>query len=404
MKIYMISSFFLPTIGGVENHVFNLSKSLVKKGHEVTVLHSVNDKNLKEFEEIEGVKIKRFFYTDLLANNKLLNRFSNGSSLGFLSGFLKKMSKNAGGKKILKFLSESKDNSVIIHQHDFISNIITTKRLSRKYNVFFTNHTGEYLFLKKLPFNKIILKLLLKHFISIIGPSGELSDIKFLNKNNSYYIPNGVDSDKYFIVDDLEKEKIRSEFGFNNDELVILCPRRWAPTKGVKYFIESIPLVLNNVKNVKVRFIVSGNDYPHYPEYKDEIMRLIKILNLEKKIDLIGDIPYELMDKYMKLSDIVVIPSLMEATSLAALEAMACGNAVVGTCVGGFPEIIKSGRNGLLVEPKNVQQLAGAIIELVLNDSKRKQFGEESRNLVEKEYSWDIIAEKTINVYRGINV
>ncbi len=78
-----------------------------------------------------------------------------------------------------------------------------------------------------------------------------------------------------------------------------------------------------------------------YPEYRDEILNIIKNKSLREYVYLQGNIDYKIMNELIKMSDIVTIPSLMEAISLSALEGMACGKIIIGTNVGGFPQIIK---------------------------------------------------------------
>jgi glycosyltransferase involved in cell wall biosynthesis len=79
-------------------------------------------------------------------------------------------------------------------------------------------------------------------------------------------------------------------------------------------------------------------------------------------------VPFDEMPEVYRAADIVVIPTVYaEGTSLACLEAMACGKAVVATFVGGLPELIMDGYNGLLVEPTAAGVRAG--IERLLSDS-----------------------------------
>ena len=81
----------------------------------------------------------------------------------------------------------------------------------------------------------------------------------------------------------------------------------------------------------KFQAVFIGNDYEDYPEYKEEILKFISEHNLEKYIKLLGNIEYENMNKITVASEIIVIPSLMEAVSLSMLESMACGKIVVGS-------------------------------------------------------------------------
>jgi glycosyltransferase involved in cell wall biosynthesis len=102
------------------------------------------------------------------------------------------------------------------------------------------------------------------------------------------------------------------------------------------------------------------------------------------------------------MADLVVIPSLMEAVSLSALEAMASGKPVIATEVGGLPEIIKDEVTGLLVPPRDPTALADAIVRLHSDYSLRNSLASQGRALAVERYSWDFIAKKTLTFYRGL--
>ena len=95
--------------------------------------------------------------------------------------------------------------------------------------------------------------------------------------------------------------------------------------------------------------------------------------------------------------DVSILPSLMEATSIAGLEAMACGLPLIGTNVGGIPVIIKDGETGILVEPRSPEQLAEALNKLSEDREYAKQLGVRSLERARKDFSWDVIADITVN-------
>lgn len=401
--IYMITTLFYPSIGGVENHVYNLSREFIKKGYKVKVINPVINLPKSEiyfFDEIEIHKVS----VGNEKNEKQYLRYKEKSSqniIGMLNGYKRKYYYNKFKDKLYEYINKEiiLDNcdEIIIHQHDFISSIKLSKKLSHRYNIVFTNHTGEFLFLKKLPFNNIIIKLLTNHFKYILAPSYELADFKGIRQNNTFsFLSNGVDVERFCVISNDMKIKLREKYNLSKDKVIIFSPRRWAPTKGIIYLVKAIK-ELNNNDNIV--FIFGGNDYADYPEYKEEILNYIEYNNLQSKVKLLGDIEYSIMDEYIKLSDIVIIPSLMEAISLSALEAMACGKPVISTNVGGMPQIISENKTGLLVEPRNEIELSKAIMKLVNNSELREQIGKNSRRFVEKTYSWASIANETELIY-----
>ena len=131
-------------------------------------------------------------------------------------------------------------------------------------------------------------------------------------------------------------------------------------------------------------------------------MSFIEDKDVRASVVLLGDIPHTEIQKYYQISDIVVLPSLMEATSLSGLEAMSCGKPLLGTDVGGIPEIIEDGKNGCLVPPENEKKIADAL-NVMLNDRERlNKMGKYGRFLATERFSWHQVAENTLAVYEQV--
>lgn len=405
--IYMISSLFYPSIGGVENHIYNLSKTLMLNNENlfVKILKPVINLKNNNIYFIDGIEVHEISVGND-RDEEIYNNFkekSKGNLIGFFYGYRRKSFFNRYRNEIYQYIEkeiQKEKQKFIIHQHDFISNIMLSKMLAKKYKVIFTNHTGEYLFLKKIPIiNNILIKILTNHFSYIIGPSDELSDFeKIRNKKTFCYLPNGVDTERFFMVSSEQKLNLRKEMSISEDEIIVFSPRRWAPTKGIIYLVKAIKEIMNQTdKNIK--FYFAGNDYGDYKEYRQEILNYIDENNLKKYIVFLGNVDYQKIDFYYKISDVVILPSLMEAVSLGALEAMSCGKIMIGTKVGGFPQIITSGENGVLIESKNEKEVTEIILKVSENLARYENMGVNARKFVEVNYSWNEIARKTMEIY-----
>jgi len=148
-----------------------------------------------------------------------------------------------------------------------------------------------------------------------------------------------------------------------------------------------------------VRF--AGSDSNDYPWYAKEVMDILRSLP-ENTYELLGSLDQnQLRDEYLR-SDVVVIPSLMEATSLAAMEGMSCGLPVLSTNVGGMPDVVVSPLIGWLVEPRDSAALRDALSSIIANRSVLGTMGAEARNFVLAERSWDKISERTLLVYDDV--
>ncbi len=164
--------------------------------------------------------------------------------------------------------------------------------------------------------------------------------------------------------------------------------------KGLPVLIQAAPKILANLPAVE--FWVVG---------KDKAIQRMKALCYEKKVEskfhFFGWIPHnELLNLYAQ-ADVFVMPSLLEAFGVVFLEAMACGIPVIGTRVGGIPELIQDGYNGLLVDPDNPDALAQAIVRVLTDDILWKQLQEAG---LKTAYHFDVkrMMQCTYKIYEAL--
>lgn len=396
MNIAFLSVFnYGSNIGGVENHIYFMSNELKKMGNDIIIFQPIEEcKANKEKINIDNITIIYIPIKSLKIFN-FLSRFNGNKFFGFLTAFLNKakfiLSYRKIAKEILKYDID------IIHQHDFISNIFTTKYLHKKNKkIILTNHTGEYLFFKKNIYGRFLLKYLLRHYDAIIGPSLELTPFNF--HGNVYTIHNGVNNSIFYEFNKTKKSQLRTKYNYKEEEILIFCPRRWAPTKGVIYLIESI---INNEYPSNYKFLFAGSDYEGYSAYRNKINKILYEHNISKnQVVKLGNLNINDMCIYYNISDIVVIPSLMEAVSLSAIEAMATGTPVISTNVGGMPELIENNKNGLLIQPKSEKEIYDAIMKLK-DKTLYNKIKSESIKTANK-FSWESIAKQTFSLYLQI--
>ncbi len=149
---------------------------------------------------------------------------------------------------------------------------------------------------------------------------------------------------------------------------VVLTICRINPQKGLEYLVKASQAVVKKVPNV--RFVVRA--YASEVEYKRSLLKLITDCNMQDHFKIIEEFsPYEEIPQYMAASDVFVLPSISEGLPVVILEAMACGVPVIGTKIGGISDVVINEYNGLLVEPKDVQGLADAIIRVLSDENLR---------------------------------
>jgi glycosyltransferase involved in cell wall biosynthesis len=139
-----------------------------------------------------------------------------------------------------------------------------------------------------------------------------------------------------------------------------------------------------------------AGDGPLRPELEREAARL----GVEDRVRFLGhreDVP-----DLLAASDVFALPSLYEGSSLALLEAMAAGRAVVSSSIGGTAELIEDGANGLLVPPGDVGALSSAIRRLLRDDGLRARLGAEGRDRVEASFAERATADAVEGVYSEV--
>lgn len=192
------------------------------------------------------------------------------------------------------------------------------------------------------------------------------------------------------------REQCREKLGLPLDGGLILFVGSLTPYKGPDILVRAMTKVINGVPDIKLVFVGSG-------KMESELKGLAKRLNVDKCIKFAGFVEEDLKHLYYKATDVFCLPSTMstESFGIVNLEAMACGVPVVASKIGGIPDVVKDGENGLLVPPTDSEALADAMIYLLENEEVREKMGKKGREKV-GDYSWGRIAKETEKVYEGL--
>lgn len=373
MKIFYLTQDYPPLIGGIAAHVWELSNSISKLNHDVHIItDKINDNN----------------YHDKNTSNYHVHRID-------VSGYTtRKFFSYLQRTRSIIFDNISESDDVIVHSHNEYRDNILMYFLPRKFHKIYTCHSSMYLNLHEQG-KTLQLKIRSNSADYLIAPSKELLDVASLYGrfiNGKKYIPNGVDDQKFY-PDNEKREKFRSEHNINTNTLVILCPRRLVEKNGVIYLIRAFNDLIKSQENL--RLIIVG-DGPLNAKLISE-----QTPEARERTLWLGSIPNEKMIDIYNAADVVVLPSLKEATSIAGLEAMACEKMLVGTRVGGIPDIIINDYNGFLVKPKNYQDISNTLSSIIENKRRILDWGINSRNKIENEFSWSNISQKTLEVYKS---
>lgn len=221
----------------------------------------------------------------------------------------------------------------------------------------------------------------------------ELMKKYFVEGDKIRVIYNGVDTKRF--NPDVKGESIRKFYRIGSSPTVLYLGRL-APYKGVQFLIETIPKVLKELPDAK--FLIGGAMRYDIAD----LGRMIKKLKIKDSVAFTGYVPNGDVPKLYACCDIFCYPSLWEGFGLTPAEAQACGKPVVAFNTCAIPEVVKNGRTGLLVEPRNVDALAKALVSLLINEERRFNMSLEARKRVLQLFSWDKAAEQTLQIYREV--
>jgi len=244
-------------------------------------------------------------------------------------------------------------------------------------------------------FKKKILYIVLSYFTQRIIVVSKLikeniATFPFIKMGKSETIVNGVSFNVDGTVDRIKKRK---EIGLSHDDFVIGTVGRLFKEKNIEMQLEMIGLLVNIIPNIKL--VIVSKKY----DYLKKLEIIIKRLHIKNNVIFTGlrrDIPEILLT-----FDVFVMSSFSEGSSIAMIEAMYSGLAIVVSDVGGNSEIVINNKNGLLFDVNDIKMFCGHIQSLYKNEKYRLQLGKNAKLSTEK-YSMKKMVEKYENIYDNL--
>lgn len=381
----MVISQFHPMIGGAERQAQLLSRKLIEKEHEVHVVTGWWNLKTPHKEIIDGIKIYRNFTFWGMFGIKGI-RALGGLIYMLTLGFY--------------LLIHSRQYNIIhVHQalHPAFVSIVVGKQLLNKPVVVKTASSGmtsDIRQLKGYPLGNLQLRYLIKQMGVLVANSKaggkEFNDIGFL-ESQIEYIPNGV----------ILPQNRKVNYGQMKQ---VMTTSRLSKEKGIDILLRAWAHVMLQEKSLKL--IILGNG-----PLEEELKSLSESLGVMESVKFLGMI--ENVMEHVKQADLFVLPSRTEGLSNALLEAMSYGLPCIATNVGGNIELMGEdgnrnighgdfiiAKNGLLVNPDDVEGLSRAMLYLIRNGMKREELGNQARLSIQENYSIDLIADKYIGLYQ----
>jgi len=364
--------YYPPNIGGVETVFENLCQGLAHRGHTVIIVTS-RLTGTKSFEIDDGVTIyrvrvpqrgARYWFTFL--SIPLVLKYARKTDLIHTTTYNGAIPAWLASKLLRK--------KCIITVHEILGVIWRA----------FPGIGGFSARLHQL-FERLIISLSFDRFVAVSEyTKGSLKHLDISDAKTTV-IYNGIDQGLFNPVK-MGNNKVKQQLNLKN-EFIYMYYGRPGISKGVKYLVQAVPLVLEQIPNAKLILLLAKEPEAGYKSIK----KLIKELDIEKDVLLLNPVPRSELPYYIAASDCVVVPSLSEGFGFTAAEACAMEKPVVASNVASLPEVV-SGKY-VLVEPRNPQAIADGIAKVYKNELEKTS---------KKVFSWEDCVDKYLSVYQEV--
>ena len=340
------------SLAGAEIMLENLATSLSARGHDITVVS--------------------FYSMETPITRRLVKQNFDVIFLDKNSGFDLKLI-----IKLRKIIKEI--NPDIIHTHRYVLPYVYISNFGINKKIV---HTVHNIAKKEVGRKQQILQYFLfrkRNIVPVaISPIVRETIIDLYKIKNVPMVYNGIN---------IETCKSKQQYDIS-DGGIILHVGRFSEQKNHRMLIEAFAKVQKVKKNVKLLLIGQG-------ELESEIRKIVQNLEVTEKVVFAG--VRENVKDVMSIADIFVLSSFYEGMPMTIIEAMACGLPIVATRVGGVPDMICNGEDGVLVGV-NASELADALIELLDNKELRERYGKAAFNNASKFSSFNM-AEEYEDIY-----
>jgi 1,2-diacylglycerol 3-alpha-glucosyltransferase len=373
VRIVQVSPYFAPHAGGVESHVRLISRELVRRGHDVTVLTSRYDPSLPEREEMDGLHVLRARTLRVVLQTPLDTGV--GAAIAGL-------------------------HPDVVHMHypPPLTSYFAARKLARQPRpTCLTYHCDLYLGgpggqLVTSLFERVFLPQTLDRANRIIVHTRSYGlTSRPLRGRAIEVIPSGVDLQRF--RPDVDGQAIRAKLGLEHAR-VLAFTGRLVPHKGVDLIVRALPDLPNDV-----HLLVVGRG-PRLPE----LHALARRLGVDDRVHFCADVADADLPAYLRAADLFVFPSQnrQEGFGLAVAEALAAGLPVVIADMPGVREVIEPGEQGLLVEPMIQSDLVAKIRELLDDPARRARMGREARRRAEEQFGLGTVVDRLTSLYQDL--
>lgn len=370
--------------------VYHLSRRLQENGLEILVL-APHHPGAKKFEVMDGIKVYRFPY--FIPSRYETLAYGPGVIPNFKRSILAKVQLPLllFSELLYAMLLVRREKVDVINSHwllpsGFVG--IVCKSLLKTPNIVVV-HGSDVNISKASGILSWLCSYVLEHSDRITVNSSYIKDtvisVNHRVADKVKYLPMGVDAP----VSPPQANNIKERYGAKH---LVFSIGRLIDWKGMNYLVMAMGEVVKKVPGTKLIIGGSGTE-------RKNLERIAAEMGLEDAVIFPGYIEKSALPGYYAAADVFVLPSInlngqTEALGIVLLEAMASGTPVIGSNVGGIPDIIEDGYNGFLVPEKSPGDLADRIVKLLLDNGLAKRFSANGLATVNERFLWNDIGRE----------
>lgn len=399
--LFVVEEIFPDRTGGVHTYVYQVAKGLSVKGHKVCILTRQADNSLPRREDLNGVTVyrygfKNYGFTLPTQLSCVINIYKEFNDLMKDHSFdlINLHSPQAAFGVNLSMKSRAVPKVYTFHALQYAEELLASR--GKKYTRY---DWRRYLKPLGLPVYLWQMRWLERRALTNCDKIITLSDftaksvidIHRISSEKIVQIPGGVDIDSFRPAPD--KNRVREILNISKTGRALFTLRRLVPRMGLDNLIRAMPAVLAEYPAL---FLLIGGEGP----LESGLRRLIKDLNLEGSVKLLGYIDEDKVPLYYQAADLFVLPSrALEGFGMVTLEALSCGTPVLGTPVGGTVEILSKLDENLLFKGTDPGSIA-RLISSILGDPRRlKAVRGRCRQFILDNYAWDRSVAETEKLF-----
>jgi glycosyltransferase involved in cell wall biosynthesis len=367
--------------GGAEQAIVSLSQTLKSEGFESSVWTNRIFSDVRD-ETIDGMAVHRF--DSFFLSRREAAQAGTGKAPLSLS--------------LLKRLwSDGSIDALHVHCHNRMASTLVLESKARKLPVFLTLHSAFRDLRPRARYwfsNRVGVEYA-SHVFTVAGSLRDSLVSAGVQSDRVTVLPNGVDQ---AIFAGGCGDRFRAGVGLR-DQPLIMTVGRICEVKNQRVVLDVLPLVRQEVG--EAHWVLVG--VPSEPDYLERLQKDLIVNDLKGLVHIVPGLPpqsEELADAFAA-ANVFVVPSQHEAFGLVVLEAWSAGAPVVANAVSGLNELIHDGETGLMVEPRDPEEMSRQIVSLLKDPSLRNHLVRCARDRV-KEYDWAIIGKNLALSYRQV--